>query len=70
MNRNEYCDGCLSYDDEKCPLFYFNDYGECPCTNCILKMICMKRCKELSKFENLAYDRMEDTPYEPYEKIL
>jgi hypothetical protein len=45
-----YCRGCIS-------LICFigdNVNGECPCTNCLIKMICDDQCEEYKKYSIAA----------------
>lgn len=42
---SRFCYGCLTYDGtEDCSLY--NNVGNCPCINCILKMICQDSCQK------------------------
>jgi len=55
-NVNEYCEGCLtSYfvvgnDAHLCGNSAYNKNGECPCSRCIVKMMCEELCYDYSKF--------------------
>jgi hypothetical protein len=40
----QYCDGCLTFGGFGCKHSKFNKTGQCPCTNCILKMVCDSPC--------------------------
>jgi len=43
----EGCDGCLIYPTAVDTCFY-NDIEGCPCKACIIKMICIKGCADLT----------------------
>jgi hypothetical protein len=41
----DYCKGCAAYDKYGiCEMNKFNDNGECPCSECIIKMMCNEAC--------------------------
>lgn len=42
------CDGCVGVDQTKnCFVrIDFNDYDDCPCGHCIIKVMCRKSCLE------------------------
>jgi hypothetical protein len=55
MSNN--CDGCSSdtyYDKAEsggcCKFNAYNDFGKCPCTRCIIKMMCEDVCDDFDKF--------------------
>lgn len=43
-----YCEGCYSYEeeyqDEHCDAIAFNTEGKCPCTECLIKVMCKMGC--------------------------
>lgn len=39
------CDGCISYDFCFITKKY-KKYGDCPCGNCLVKVICINPCNE------------------------
>ena len=48
---SEYCEGCRTYNrfDNRCteiPTSKRNKNGECPCSICIIKMVCTTVCSE------------------------
>ena len=54
-----YCKGCLVFDEHKrklvfdvytCELTEFNTNGQCPCVECLIKMICNKACTEYNNW--------------------
>lgn len=51
---NDYpCDGCLTYVPDKgssCKFSGYNYDGKCPCTNCIIKMMCGEPCNDYANF--------------------
>jgi len=54
--RNKYCEGCLTCrEGGNCePLIKnlaANEYGRCPCTNCIVKGMCCNPCGEYNTFK-------------------
>ena len=57
MDRRKLCLGCSMYKKEKCGESIKN-FLECPCSKCLLKMVCIFSCGELRKFllEDLKYD--------------
>ncbi len=44
MIRKETCRGCKDYTREECDLP--NEKGDCPCTECLVKMMCDYGCDE------------------------
>jgi hypothetical protein len=67
MNYNGHCEGCLShiYFLEKgeviyCTLKEYNDEGQCPCSRCIVKMICEHACNDYHAFRNDTIDRRRE----------
>lgn len=42
MKEDNYCKGCRTYQVSIlfCPYSKDNAYGQCPCTNCIIKVMC------------------------------
>jgi len=50
----DYCDGCLDYQNN-CPVKRNNRIGNCPCTECIVKMICDNPCDLFKDY----HDRFE-----------
>lgn len=68
LNTLENCNGCKSFETQlyykgylitMCILYQENYRGECPCTNCVVKVICDKEnsnlCQKLRNFI-LKYD--------------
>jgi len=45
---HNHCDGCNAQEGNSCPRE--NTDGTCPCTLCILKMMCDNICEELEKW--------------------
>lgn len=59
-----YCEGCFSYiystdtGEMLCCMFkVFNDEGQCPCTLCVVKMMCENACNDYHVFRNNAVGR-------------
>ena len=46
------CDGCSDSDENIhfniCELIFYNKNGSCPCTNCIVKMMCSDSCDKFA----------------------
>ncbi len=46
------CDGCRTDNIDQCPVKATNDVylykNKCPCTNCLVKVICKKGCLEFT----------------------
>ena len=63
MSR-EHCKGCPSntyYKDGSCKFNAYNDCGQCPCSVCIVKVMCQDVCDDFNKFrigiiEEIQYD--------------
>ena len=49
---NEKCSGCLRFSqDSGCLLKNKPELIEkCPCCNCLIKMVCLKACKEFTNY--------------------
>lgn len=59
-----YCKGCYLYENDKyCTVRKSPHIINCPCQNCIIKMICNRSC---DKFEKLRGIKI----YEDYEDVL
>jgi hypothetical protein len=57
-----YCEGCCVYkrvdpDDVACRHILQNDEGQCPCTKCIIKVMCEEPCEDYLDFRKLAIKR-------------
>jgi len=64
---NKHCNGCLTnseyvHSGPHCGMMSFNDKGECPCVNCIIKMMCETLCQDFFHFKT----KMEEK--DAYEK--
>jgi len=46
------CDGCLTYFDGGCAYTKYNGTGECPCTPCVIKIMCEKICDPFRDYMN------------------
>lgn len=54
-----YCEGCRSYagiDSMYCSYMKFNQNSKCPCTLCIVKMVCLKACQDWKQFKKRSYE--------------
>lgn len=53
----EHCKGCLSYkidvdgEEYHCHESQYNDVGQCPCSKCIVKMMCDVPCSDHFDFK-------------------
>jgi len=71
MLKDDQCKGCLSNrHDDPCGFSDDSDSGSCPCTTCLVKVMCNYVCDELSKYslENsksflLRYSSYNDKTY-------
>jgi len=66
MSTNKYCKGCytLSYvylygPKLECTYVRYNKDGQCPCTKCIVKMICQQGCPEYDTYKRRFNSRLE-----------
>ena len=63
---NEYCKGCCVYmpdgdpHDIGCTLFDSNNKGQCPCSKCIVKVMCEEPCEDYEQFRK-SFIGKEDT---------
>ena len=78
------CEGCLTYnntyDNVKgkpyCELYIIprlSEVQQCPCLNCLIKCICVNRCKDFVKHMNLSrqtiYPKLKkEVYYDPWRK--
>jgi len=59
------CDGCNCYVASVYPFVFAcsfsnqNRKGECPCTKCIIKMMCEEPCDGYSEFSKIAIFRAQ-----------
>lgn len=62
INHNN-CDGCAAYlstidpHDISCTHPRQNDKSECPCTICVIKVVCGDPCEDYLKFRKIAIAR-------------
>jgi len=61
---HEHCKGCLTYGEkyDKCEgsiASLFNLKGKCPCSNCLVKMMCRKSCNDYNRFENIYLEKLK-----------
>ncbi len=55
MNAINYCEGCRTYiyagyTGAVCRGAKYNGTGKCPCTDCIVKMMCIQTCHVYKSF--------------------
>lgn len=63
----KYCKGCLTNNAKDkhgfslCPAGRFNYKGKCPCTECVVKVMCGHPCEDFHKFRDRsqAQERFE-----------
>jgi hypothetical protein len=51
-DRKVPCYGCLTLLKYSCKYYIYNINGKCPCTACIIKMICCDECDEFIEWED------------------
>ena len=51
--RETICNGCYTYgiENEECEDSYLKDGVPCPCSLCLIKMMCVKECKILGDYD-------------------
>jgi len=52
---NEHCKSCLTYNEnqDRCGILIaseLNSKGNCPCSDCLVKVMCNKGCSDYNKF--------------------
>ena len=52
MEKISDCYGCLTLSKYKCDYHNYNINGKCPCTTCIIKMMCCEDCDKFSDWVN------------------
>ena len=64
----KYCEGCPINVQESCS---YIDYSEkCPCTICLIKMICNKTCSDYILFQVKVYTKIYKKKVEGHNKVL
>lgn len=63
---NGYCEGCCVYKivdphHVACGLALQNGEGKCPCTECIVKVMCEVPCEDYLVFRTLAIEKRKQT---------
>jgi hypothetical protein len=60
VKKYENCCGCLTHQEDKIDCMYskYNNHGECPCTNCILKMVCSLSCDQMKIWANIIVKKI------------
>jgi len=63
-----HCTGCLTFIDfisagsefkRRCHYSTYNEEGQCPCSTCIIKMMCQNICVDFHTFENSVKSKRE-----------
>ncbi len=55
----KHCKGCYAYtrtERSPCSISGYNKKGECPCTTCIIKVMCNKTCDDFFWFQERTED--------------
>jgi hypothetical protein len=55
---HEHCKSCLTYNEysDKCGILIASELnlkGDCPCTNCLIKVMCNKGCDDYNNFKEI-----------------
>lgn len=65
--HNNFCKGCSAVDPDNINLpcmylfcFKTNQDRKCPCSNCLVKVMCRESCSELSHIVRKKYRESED----------
>ena len=65
MNNDE-CKGCRSFDvnNYECAQAANRLEGKCPCSLCVIKMVCIDACEAYQKFDpGTDWQRLEGIPH-------
>ena len=55
INQVNYCKGCNEYHDTGCSFINHNRDGTCPCTECVVKTMCLVSCDSYDEWTNLKW---------------
>ena len=59
-----YCEGCfsLTFNEflDECKFCAYNPEGQCPCTHCIIKVMCDVQCDNFAVFRLDALNSLND----------
>jgi hypothetical protein len=60
MITNQCCKGCFTIS---CNFYGYNHTGDCPCTDCVIKMMCNTPCDDFTHFRLaiIAKEKDDDT---------
>ena len=68
---DEKCKGCITDHYETgthhCYWDYYNKDGTCPCSNCLVKMMCNEACDEFEKWNGWIKSPMDEEQYAEWE---
>ncbi len=54
------CDGCIDYMRMCLVKKNFKNYDDCPCGNCIIKVMCEEICERRHRYFAVKYNRKEE----------
>jgi len=57
-----HCEGCLTTTSKTtyCTFIFYNNEGQCPCSKCIVKMMCERACYRFMTFKMGVRGRKDD----------
>ena len=55
----DYCEGCATSTEDQCDMSNINKEGECPCTECIIKMICRQGCNGYNEWRSTVVKELK-----------
>ena len=69
---NNHCEGCITLKDPygkgiSCYWYSYNKDGSCPCTNCLIKMICDLFCDNFGKWTEKMEPPMDEEHFAEWE---
>ena len=47
----DHCKGCFSDTQNFCSYSEYNTYSECPCSKCVIKVMCNRPCDKFKGFQ-------------------
>lgn len=73
MKDHDNCKGCYITDRSHCNVYVYNVYGDCPCTNCLVKVTCDDgTCQKLTNaiIIIIEYGKRKSYAYDEVLKLL
>lgn len=58
--RTKICSGCLTNDKAECEIEPLVNGFRCPCSTCLVKVMCENTCSKLYEYSQFAKRRKED----------